>query len=270
MPLDDQLLLQFAADKPEEMAALLTSHELAELAELIEGLPLATAASLMVCLSSWQLTGLLRTLDPGLVGRLLLTAQGNEAVALASHLHESRYPAVLDTVSTRQRRTLYELLEFPTHSGASLVSKEFIRVQQDTLCSDFNEQLSANSDTSPRTILVVDEEGRYQGMLSLQAVIARKNRPLPVGDVADSVEALNGFTNVRTALSARQWMQYSELPVVDGRHRVVGVVSRSTMTRVAGDSNVVSFDLERVFAELASAYLDVCARMLESILGKPK
>ena len=270
MPLDDPLLLQFAAEKPEEMAALLTSHELTELAELIESLPLATAASLMVCLSSWQLTGLLRTLDPELVGRLLLTAQGNEAVAMASHLHESRYPAVLDTVSARQRRPLYELLEFPTHSVASLVTKEFIRVPATTICSDFCEQLSANTDTTPRTVLVVDEEGRYQGMLGLQAVIARKNRPLPVGDIADHVEALNGFTNVRTSLSARQWMHYSQLPVVDGRQRVIGVVSRATVIRVAGDANAASFDLERVFAELANAYLDVCARMLESILGKPK
>ena len=97
MSLDDQLLLQFAAEKPDEMAALLTGHDLSELAALIESLPLATAAGLMACLSSWQLTGLLRTLDPELVGRLLLVAQGNEAVGLISHLHESRYSAVLDT-----------------------------------------------------------------------------------------------------------------------------------------------------------------------------
>ena len=270
MSLDDQLLLQFAAEKPDEMAALLTGHELPELEALIERLPLATAAGLMACLSSWQLTGLLRTLDPALVGRLLLVAQGNDAVALVSHLQESRYPAVLETVPARQRRALYELLEFPTHSVASLVTKDFIRVSRATNCGDFCEQLSANKDTSPRTVLVVDDEGKYLGLLSLQAVIARKNRHLPVGEVADSVEALNGFTNVRTALSARQWIQYSELPVVDGRHRVIGVVSRATVTRVAGDSSTVSFNLEQVFAELANAYLDVCARMLESILGKQK
>ena len=51
---------------------------------------------------------------------------------------------------------------------------------------------------------------------------------------------------------------------------MIGVVSRATVIRVAGDANAASFDLERVFAELANAYLDVCARMLESILGKPK
>jgi predicted transcriptional regulator len=91
-----------------------------------------------------------------------------------------------------------------------------------------------------------------------------------VGEIADSVEALNGFTNVRTALSARQWMEYSELPVVDGRHRVIGVVSRASVTRVAGESSAVTFNLEQVFSELANAYLEVCARMLESLLGKPK
>ncbi|RLQ22069.1 hypothetical protein DWB85_09020 [Seongchinamella sediminis] len=270
MQIDDQLLLQFAAEKPDDMAALLTSHDLAELQALVESLPLATAAGLMACLSSWQLMGLLRTLDPALVGRLLLIAQGDDAVTLASHLHESRYSAVLETVPKRQRRPLCELLEFPTHSVASLVTKEFIRVTEATSCGDFYEQLSVNTDTSPRTVLVIDEAGKYLGLLGLQAVIARKNRGLPVGEVADPVEALNGFTNVRTAVSARQWLHYPELPVVDGRHRVIGVVSRATVTRVAGDASAVTFNLEQIFSEMANAYLDVCARLLEATLDKHK
>lgn len=268
--LDDPLLLRFAADKPDEMAALLGSCDLSELSELIEGLPLVSAASLSVRLPSWQLNGLLGTLEPALIGQMLITAQSDEAVALASHLHESRYPAILEAVPAEQRRALNELLEFPSHSVATLATKDFIRVQENMTCGDFSEQLSSRADTDPLPVLVVDMQGKYRGMLNLQAAYARKNRVLPVGEVAIEVEALNGLTDAHNALSARQWMKHPELPVVDGRHRVLGVVSRPSLVRVAGNADSLEFDFEQVLAELATGYMDTCASVLDSVLGKRK
>jgi hypothetical protein len=107
-------------------------------------------------------------------------------------------------------------------------------------------------------------------MLNLQATYARKNRARSVGEVATAVEALQGLTDARTALSARQWMRYPELPVVDGRHRVLGVVSRPSLARVAGNADTLEFDFERVLAELATGYMDTCASVLDSVLGKRK
>jgi len=81
---------------------------------------------------------------------------------------------------------------------------------------------------------------------------------------------LNGNTAANQALIARQWMKYSELPVVDSRHRVLGVVTRVSLERVAGDFAPMQFNLERVLSELATAYLSLCARVLESVFGRPK
>lgn len=268
--LDDPLLLQFAAGKPDEMAALLGNTNLSQLSELIESLPVASAASISSRLPSWQLTGLLGKLEPALIARMLATAKADEAVALVSHLHESRNAAILDTVSTPQRRALYELLEFPSRSVASLVTTKFIRVAQDTPCGIFSEQLSTSTDTSPRPVLVVDQQGRYVGILNLQAAYSRKNRTRPAGEVAVNTPPLNGLTDASTALTARQWLKYTELPVIDNRHRVLGVVSRASLERVVGDSAPLEFSLERVLSEISIGYLNTCARVLESLLGRPK
>lgn len=268
--LEDPLLLQFVADKPDEMAAWLGHCDLADLSDLIQDLPLDSAASLAARLPSWQLTGLMSTLDADFLAQLLTTARSDDAVALVSHINESRYPALLDAVSNERRRTLYELLEFPTHSVASLVSTGFIRVQDDTVCGTFSEQLSRSTDTRVRPVIVVDKQGKYRGILSLQAAYSRKNRSRPVGEVALAVAALNGLTDAATALSARQWMNYTVLPVVDGRHRVIGVVSRASLARVSGVSEALEFNFEKVVTELAAGYLETCAKVLESVLGKPK
>ena len=91
----DPLLLQFASDKPDEMAALLANSELRELTEMLESLPVASAASLAARLPSWQLSSLLTIMDASLLARMLRAAKTDDAVALVSHLNESRYESIL-------------------------------------------------------------------------------------------------------------------------------------------------------------------------------
>lgn len=264
----DPLVLHFASSRPDEMAGLLASAELQQLSEFFTDLPVASAAAVATRLPSWQLTALMSTLKASVIADMLDVAASDDAVAIVSHLPESRYEEILAAASDDQRIALRQMFEYPSHSLASLVTTGFIRVAEDTLCSTFCEQLSESSDMRPRPVLVVDRHGRYRGMVSLRAAYARKNRSRTVGDVAMVVEALSGLTSAESALKSRQWMRFTELPVVDGRHRVLGAVSRATLLRVVGEDTPADFNLERLFAELASGYLSTCGRLLEALLGK--
>ncbi|MFV8819982.1 hypothetical protein [Haliea sp. E17] len=265
----DPLVLEFVATRPDDVSALLATCELGELAAFVGALPVAAAAALCARLPSWQLTGLLGTLEAQFIAQMLVSAPGDEAVALSAHLHESRYQAVIAAAPEAQRVILYQMLQFPAHTLASLAGNAFIRVSADTTCKLFCEQLSENADTSPQPILVIDGDGRYNGMLSLRAAYARKNRGRPVGQVAERVEPLSGLTDAATALGSRLWGDRAELPVVDRHHRILGVVSRAALERVAGESRPGEFGLEKVVSELATGYLNTCGRVLESLLGRP-
>ncbi len=267
--LSDPLVLAFTASRPTEVAVLLANRNLGELSAFIAQLPVKTAAALAARLPSWQLTGLLDTLEPALVAGLLVAASADESVALVSHLHESRYRAVIEAAPEGQRAGLYQLLEFPAHTLASLVSTEFIRVPEDTVCRVFCDQLSESADTRPYPVLVVDAAGHYLGMLSLRAAYARKNRGRQVGQVADKLEPLSGLTDAASALRSPLWAEHPEMPVVDNRKRILGVVSRAVLERVAGEAKPGEFSLEQVVTELASGYLSTCGRVLESLLGRP-
>jgi len=272
MPSDlpDPLVLKFASTRPDEMAGLLANSVASDLSEFFAMLPAQTAAGVAARLPSWQLTGLLGNLEPQLVSGMLLKGATDDAVAIVSHLHESRYQPILDASAPRERSVLAQLFDFPSHSLAALVTTRFIRVIADTPCSAFCEQLSSNSDTRPRPVLVVDGKGKYQGLLNLQAVYSRKNRTKTVAEIADPVEPLMGQTDAATALDSRLWMRFTELPVVDKRHRVLGVISRAALLRVVGEGVPREFTLERMFLELAGGYLNTCSRLLESLLGKTR
>lgn len=266
----DPLILAFARSRPDELAAVLVNAALPELSALVESLPPQVAARVATRLPSWQLTALLGILEPGMICRMLLGAPTDDAVALVSHLRSSQYPAILGLCPPESRLVLRQLFEFPSHSLAALATTRFIRVESSTNCEAFSRQLSRSSDTRPRPILVVDEQGKYLGMLDLQAALSFKNRNRPVGEVAARIEPLSGLTSAETALGSRLWTRYTELPVVDGRHRVLGVVSRAALQRVSGEDEAAEFNTERLFSELATGYLDTCGRLLEALLGRSR
>jgi len=270
MPPTDALVLQFASSRPQEMATVLSNADVSELCELLRELPPGVGASVAAHLASWQLTTLLGTLEPALIADLLIAARTDEAISLVSHLHTSRYPAVLDAAPKRSHPDLRELFNFPANSVAAFATTEFIRVSGTTLCGDFAEQLANSTDNQPRPVLVADAQGRYLGRLNLQAVYARKNRSRPAADFALAVSPLNGLTRVESALTARQWLNHSELPVVDARHRLLGIVTRAALERASGSTTGREYNLERLLTELAGGYLNACASVVESVLGKSR
>lgn len=266
----DPLVLEFASTRPDELAGVLANAELRDLSELIGDLPADVAATVATRLPSWQLSGLLGALEPAPICEMLLGAATDDAVAIVSHLQEARYPAILEACPEEERLTLRQLFDYPSHSLASMATTRFIRVGAGTTCGVFSRQLSYSGDTRPRPVLVVDDQGKYLGMLNLQAAFSLKNRSKPVGEVIAHVEPLSGLTSAESALGSRLWTRFNELPVVDARHRLLGVVSRAALQRVAGDDGTAEFGTERLFSELATGYLSTCGRLLETMLGRSR
>ena len=163
----DPLLLEFAKSRPDEFALELSGAGLGDLSQLIASLPAAVAAPVSTRLPSWLLTGLLGSLEPEQVCDMLLSASNDDAVALVSHLHESHYRRVLEVCPDKSKLSLRQLFDFPSHSLASLATTQFIRVTATTTCGDFYQQLAYSGDTRARPILVVDEQGKYVGVLTL-------------------------------------------------------------------------------------------------------
>ena len=264
----DPLIAQFARSRPDELAGVLAGADLPALAELIVSLPPAVAAPVVTRLPSWQLTSLLSELDSAPTCALLVAASQDDAVALVSHLSAARYPAVLEACPGDRRDELRQLFDFPSHSLASLAATRFVRVAATMSCGEFARQMSASGDTRPRPVLVVDEQNRYQGMLALEAAFALKNHDRSVAEALTPVAPLSGLTSADTALGSRRWTRYNYLPVVDARHRLLGVVNRAALLRVAVDASAAEFTPERLFSELATGYLTTCGRLLEALLGR--
>lgn len=266
----DPLILQFAAGKPADVAEILSGQETKDALELIGELPANVAARVLARMRSRSLSRLLEAMPPQRLGDILIAADHSDVLSLVSHLHERAYDPILEAVDGRNRTTLKRLFDQPQQILSALASPDFIRVQGDATCESITEDLMASQTNAEIPIFVVDDRGRYAGLVNTQTVIARKNRNTPVSKLMKSLEPLPSGMKATAALHASQWMSASALPVVNADHQIIGSVTLEDLNRVAQQDDISS-GFDTIFSELALSYLDLFANIVSSAFkGTPK
>ncbi|MEX2489010.1 MAG: hypothetical protein WD356_05720, partial [Pseudomonadales bacterium] len=206
-----------------------------------------------------------------IIGKMLIDGEHTDVLTLVSHLHQSRYRKILDTVESEDRKRLTRLFEFPGKTLSSLASTNFLRVQADTLCEEVADDLIAGDETTDLPIFVVDRSTRFLGIVSTQSVISKNHGRKPVSRYMKAVEPLPASMHVSAALNATQWRTTPALPVVDSERNIIGAITQEELASVVKefpDDNDPG--LEDLFSELSARYLDLCANVVSMVFRNPK
>ena len=264
---NDPLLESFAARQPRELAALLADADAQEICELLRLLPTETRALLAAHLPSRQLSLALKLLAPAEIGSLLLNARHEDAISLLSLLPESRYAEILKASPSGRQAALRRLFHAPFESLGSLASPNYIRANIKLRCEEFAEHPKSHEEEPLLPIYAVDDAGVFHGEINPIAVIARKNQKLRLQDIAQGVTPLSGQMSAPAALKSRQWSRHQNLPVVDGKGRLLGTVQRHSLLKYVPKSRTESFGLERMLIEVTGSYFDFCERILKLLFA---
>ncbi|XOV87054.1 MAG: magnesium transporter MgtE N-terminal domain-containing protein [Pseudomonadota bacterium] len=263
----DPLLLNFATNHPDEVGKLLASEDISSVVELLEALPDTLASAITAHLRSGQLSETLRRLAPQKIGQLLLGARYADLMAMLAHFPTDQYDALLAATPEADRERLARLISTTQHTLSTIATTDFIRVRTDRTCNEVRGELATESGESDKPIFAVDEDGRFQGMVSPLAIMAEKNAALPIQLVMKPLEALSGQMPIAAASSASQWLHYLALPVVDAYGHILGAVTLQGVRANEDTAGAVS-SLEDVLAEVATAYIDTCADLLETAVSR--
>ncbi len=263
----DPLLLNFAANHPDEIGRLLADQDTAGVIDLLEALPDTIASAIAAHLRSGQLSAVLTRLSPHKLGRLLLGARYADLMAILAHMPTDRYDNILAAAADDDRQQLAHLVSTTQHSLSTIATTGFIRVKTDRTCSELRTELEAETGESDKPIFAVDTDGRFRGMVSPLSVMAEKNAALPIHLVMKPIEPLSGQMPIAAAATAGQWLHYLALPVVDAHSHIMGAVTLESV-RANKDTVSANSSLEDVLAEVASAYLDTCANLMETAVSR--
>ena len=151
----------------------------------------------------------------------------DDAAVLISEMDEEGRQELLETLRTREAREIRNLLEYGEETGGRIMNPDFFAVQETVTAA---EAIKALQDRGggvevPFYIYVVDERQHLLGVLSLrQLLLARPGEPVRHTMTTDVVSSTTDMDQEEIARLVSRY-DLLAIPVVDGQHRLVGVIA---------------------------------------------
>ncbi|MCZ6746590.1 MAG: magnesium transporter, partial [Acidobacteria bacterium] len=151
----------------------------------------------------------------------------DDAAELISEMDEEGRQELLETLRSREASEIRHLLEYGEETGGRIMNPEFFAVQETVTAA---EAIKALQDRGaevevPFYIYVVDERQHLLGVLSLRQLLLV--RPGEQVSHTMTTDVVSSTTDTDQEEIARLVARYDLLaiPVVDGQHRLVGVIA---------------------------------------------
>jgi magnesium transporter len=231
------------------LVELLMKHEMAGdvLTELPEGI----------------LQEILEMLDDSRTAELLGSLESNAVIQFLQAIPSERIDVLLSILPLQQRYRIEQLMLYPEDSCGYWMSRSYMSVKAEMTASEATQLIREQSEDVdvPFYVYVTDLDGRLSGVVPLRRLITcpqdtsvrslMMSEPFTVGLDSDREEA---------ATLARKY-DIMAIPVVDGSHRLMGVISGDSlfdvmeeaatedMYRMAGLS-----EGDRIFSPVSTAF----------------
>lgn len=262
------LKLAYAREHPGELAAWLAARGPEAITEALNDLPADTAAPLLSRLPQGPLDRVLAEHDDAQLIRWLNAANPDHALTLLLHLAAPRRARVLAEVSSgRKRRTLERLLIYPRETVGALVNPAALRLEMTTPLAEAVTLLRADAPEPDTPVWLVDDAGLYQGLLDPGGALIAESDTLTLRTFAIPVKALRAETSLLDARRVREWLEHSELPVVDHRNHLLGTLSRARLMAALKTAPGPGSGLADGLSELTRQYFRVLGTCLGDLFG---
>jgi magnesium transporter len=170
---------------------------------------------------------ILEELEPETVAEGVRDLDSDDAVYILEDLPKAEQTEILDQLSPPERAELARALDYPEGSAGRRMQTEFIAVPPTWTVGQGIDYMRETDDLPERffEIYVVDTAGKFLGAVPLDRLM-RSKRPVPMSELMEPERHVVRATDDQEEV-ARRFERYNLVaaPVVDGRDRMVGVIT---------------------------------------------
>ena len=215
-------------------------------------LPKEQAAEVFVELDSDQQELLIQSFSNTELKEVLDELYLDDTVDIVEEMPANVVKRILKHSDPEMRKSINEILKYPDDSTGSIMTTEFVDLQEDMTVEDaFKRIRRTGPDKETINVCYVIDEGRHLiGLLSIRTLLLADDDDI-IGDIMErnfiSVQTLDDQESTARALSKYDFLA---LPVVDTENRLVGIVTVDDAMDVLQEE--VTEDIEKMAAILPS------------------
>ena len=223
------LVARYFDSFPGEAAEVLDSMGIDEITAFVEGTEPARSAEVLEKISEFNAADVLARLDDETLKRVTARMDPYRASILIGRLAaESREP-LLERLEPNVVGEIRELMSYPADTAGSLMDTRVLTFRPRDTVKTVLARLGTWHRRDTRYVLVTSNEGQLLGLLPLTDVALappRQRLEQIVKDPAPHISAMAPKEDVLNVLSA---FGIGMLPVVDGQHRLLGVIRQESI-----------------------------------------
>lgn len=228
-----ELGVLFLNSHPGEAGAVLERADADDAARALLPLSLSRASEVLTRMNVDAAARTLRCMDDTWARDTLVATDFVQAARWLAYLDEDTSARLLAELPAQSQRNIKEALEFPPGTAGRIMDPRVTTFREDTTIDEALEHIRSHKNRKITDVVLVDEDGRLTGVVSLQSLVgapkhaaigslAARGRPVvnPMATRDEVVELLN-----RHALSS--------LTVVDLDGQVLGILPYDALVRAA-------------------------------------
>lgn len=195
---------------------VLTTLSPAEAADLIEEIPDEHAADLMEQLSAEEAVSILNEMESA------------EQADVLGDMDEDDAEAIIAQMSPRHAAEVRRLIDYPENVAGGLMSTDYLSYEEGATVRDVIDALSSRAEEHADGeihVYVVSSRGKLVGVLDLRDLVLTR-RTTPLADILKSPLFVSVDAPLDELSEFFDRHSFFAVPVVDARHRLVGVVHR--------------------------------------------
>jgi magnesium transporter len=228
---EQSLISELIARHPIDAARALSKLDDDELAAVVFSQPERNAAELLRRLNPDDAARILAKAEPSQLRSVAASMEPSLLADLASRLDDEMRPALLEALPRPLAKELDEILSFPAGTAGKLMDSRATHFMRDETVENALERLRRVSERRITDLMIVDSEGRLEGVVPLHiaagAELDTKLGALVEGDPV-SVHAMAQSDEVVELLDRHH---LASLPVVNLDRGLIGVISYDALRK---------------------------------------
>jgi len=214
---------------PADLADVAEALPRSQIPVLLSALPADRAAAVLEYFSEELRTALLEEMSPEQAARLVAAMTPDDRADTLEEIDEEHAEDIVDALPADARRDTQQLMAYAPDSAGGLMTTDVVSVPESYTVEEAPRRVRETTRSGRReamnVVYAVDTEGTLRGVMSLREILAA-----PEGArVADTAwpEVRHVVVSADREEVARLIAEYDliAIPVVDERHRILGVVT---------------------------------------------
>lgn len=264
------LALSFIKQEPRAAARFLEKQDVADVAGFLQNSPQHLAVAVVREMLPSTCAQVLLETDLSAAMLWLGELTNNHLCAILRHVPSSNSAEFLEQLSFRRRTACRRLLAYDSNSLGAWVETDVPVFPGDMSAGEALKRLKLRKFTEDRLILVVDDQRRPTGALSLLTLVRSSKSVGSIDGLAQPVgEVINGWVTLSSAVGHSVWKSQDFVAVVDLQRELLGVIWYSRIRQLLSAQSEMTETNKAPpdgrYLDLIHAYGESMRAMLETV-----